>query len=238
MKNVGRYPDRNASLAHLRLAEDRLAEVSMTDDQIRSIVNGRISDYVTPAQVDAQAAGKLSKSQLSSDVSNYASSSDVGKTSGWGYATLSNGRVPASQMPATSRATRLQANSPYRIINHTTTTKAFNTNETACGGFTAPDPGYTWMPFFIGSFELNIASGEPPAYLKIKDSSNRIVASGLSSYTRGLTRVTLSPLRIPNVYIGSVSFTFYLSFANNTGQVWNTNWENSLVVRQVPWNNY
>ena len=52
MRNVGRYPDRDTSLVHRKITEDRKAEVSMTDDQIISVIDSMTHNYVYSNQVD------------------------------------------------------------------------------------------------------------------------------------------------------------------------------------------
>lgn len=241
MKNVGRYPDTDRSLSHRALATNRLAEVSMTTEQIQQQLQGRIANYVTPSQVNDSASGKLTLSSLAADVDNYIPASDVGKsgTNTSGVASLTSGKIPSSQLPTASSYPRLyylETSRPTRHVNVMTTATVFNSTEAARGSFTLSDPNYVWIPVFTGSVEVNIVSGSGPVQIRIKDGNNRVVAGGISGWKSGLMRVNIWPQSIPIAYIGGGTFTYYLSFVTGTGQVSHTSWEDSLMPRQVPWN--
>lgn len=241
MKYVGRYPDTDSALAHRALAKNRLTEVSMTTAQIQQQLNDRIANYVTPAQVDSSTTGKLSKSALAADVNNYWSTSDPGKIGpNTGLATIVSGKIPLSQLPSISsypQAHALEMIPPLRRVNvMSTSTTATSTSETFVGSFTLSDPGYAWIPIMSGTFEVNIISGTPPAIVKIRDYQGRVVAGGWSSRRSGVNRLHVNPETIPQAYLGGVTFNIYLFFATGTGQLRSTNWEDSLMALQVPWN--
>lgn len=240
MKNVGRYPDLDTSLAHRALSTNRLSEVSMTPEAIQQQLDARISNYVTESDVAAQTSGKLASSELGADVGNYFAISDVGANGpNTGVASLVNGKIPTSQLPSRSSEPKiygLESDAPTRLVNVMNTSTAYDTTPVQCGMFSLTDPGYAWIPIISGSIEVNITSGNPPAVIKIKDSEGRVVAGGWSTRRAGFNRVHINPENLEIAYLGTVYFYFWLSFASGTGQVRSSSWEDSIMPLQVPWN--
>lgn len=235
MRNAGRYPDRDTSVSHQQLAQDRLVEVSMTTEQIQQIIDGRIGNYMTPAQVDAEAAMKLPKSELATSASNYVSTSDVTGTSSSNYVSLSSGKIPASQVPATDKSYYLEGAGPEVRRTALSTNAATGINKVACGSFTTGTFHHDWIPIFFGSIEVNISSGSAPVAITIDDSSGRTVALGQSTMRTGMNRVNICPLNLANAYRGTWTFTYYLQFNSGSGVVRSTQWQDSLTIFIAPW---
>lgn len=205
----------------------------MSHEQIQQIIDGRVSDYVTPAQVDAQAATRLTKSALATDANRYISKSEVGST----YASLVNGALPASQRPNDSRTLYLELENHW-IPTMPNSASTYGTTPVSCGTFTVGDPGYQWLPYIWGTFEVNVSSGTPPIALNIEDSSGTRVAGGVSTVSNETTyqRIDVSPiLYVPTVYIGSRTFTYRLSFTEGSGRAWITNLLRNITVVRGPW---
>lgn len=204
MRNVGRYPDRDTSLVHRKLTEDRKAEVSMTDDQIISVIDSMTHNYVSPNQVDTEAQSKLSKSALASDAGLYIDQSDVGTT----YASLVNGKVPSSQLPTGNSTHYLETGNRHYTTGIPTNGYSYG-SDTAVGSITINDPGYAWLPMIFGNVEVN-SLNKPPTLITVKDSKGRVVAGGTSTRATNYNRVVISPENLEIAYIGRWTFTFYL----------------------------
>lgn len=232
MKNVGRYPDRDVSLAHRQLARNRLDEVSMTDEQIQQMIDARIGDYITPSQVDTEAATKLSKSSLATHAANFIDQSAVGTT----YASLVNGKLPSSQLPDSPRTHYLESRPIIRSFGPTSST-AYNTNKVACGTITVPDVGYSFLPLVYGTIEVQFLSGAPPAILTLEDNQGRIVAGGMSTRSQEVqfNRINISPEGLSTAYYGSWVYTFYLRFREGSGQVRPTQSFGDVWITLTPW---
>lgn len=232
MKNVGRYPDRDVSLAHRQLARNRLAEVSLTDEQIQQMIDARIGDYITPNQVDTEAGTKLSKSSLATHANNFIDQSQIGTT----YASLVNGKLPSSQLPNSSRTHYLES-APITRSFGPTSTSAYNTNKVACGTVTIPDVGYSFVPLIYGSIEVQFLSGAPPAIITLEDSQGRIVAGGMSTRSQEVqyNRINISPEGLSSAYYGAWVFTWYLRFREGSGQVRATQSFGDVWITLTPW---
>lgn len=204
MRNVGRYPDRDTSLAHRKLTEDRKAEVSMTDDQIISVIDSMTHNYVYPSQVDTEAQSKLSKSALASDAGLYIDQSDVGTT----YASLVNGKVPSGQLPTSDSIHYLETGNRFYTTGVPSNSYSYG-SEVAVGSITINDQGYAWLPMIFGNVEVN-SLANPPTLITVKDSEGRIVAGGSSTRATNYNRVVISPENLQTAYLGSWTFTFYL----------------------------
>ena len=229
MKNVGRYPDRDTSLVHRGLTDDRLAEVSMTDEQIISTIDSLTHNYVTPDQVDARTQGKLWKSDLAYDANLYIDQSDVGTN----YASLVNGKIPTSQLPNHPTVNFLETGERYYTTSRPTVGTSSAGRKTAVGTITIGNPGYSWMPIIYGTVEVN-SLGTPPTIITVEDSSNRVVAGGLSSRASNYNRVVISPESIPTGYLNGWTFTFYL-WNRDGGSSQTTSFQRSIHYFPVPW---
>lgn len=233
MKNVGRYPDLDTSLAHRRLSLDRLAEVSMTDEQVQQMLDGRVGDYVTPSQVTAETTSKLTKSALSTNASNYMDKSQIGSS----YASLVNGTLPVSQRPDDPRVLYLESNAVIRSYGPTSTS-SYSTTKVSCGTVTVPDPGYSWVPIIYGGCEVEFISGAPPAILTLEDSQGRVVAGGMSTRSTEVrfNRINISPEGTYHVGLtGQWTFTYKLRFASGSGQVRPTSSFGDITILIAPW---
>ena len=232
MKNVGRYPDRDVSLAHRQLARNRLDEVSMTDEQIQQMIDARIGDYITSNQVDTEAATKLSKSSLATHAANFISQSAVGTT----YASLVNGNLPSSQLPDSPRTYYLESQPIIRSFGPTSNS-AYSTNKVSCGTVTVPDVGYSFYPVVYGSIEVQFFSGAPPAILTLEDNQGRVVAGGMSTRSQEVqfNRINISPEGLTTAYYGSWTYTWYIRFREGTGQVRPTQSFGDVWITLVPW---
>lgn len=235
MKNVGRYPDRDVSLAHRQLARNRLDEVSMTDEQIQQILDGRVADYVTQNQVNAETSTKLTKSSLAVNANQYIDQSDVGST----YASLVNGSLPSYQRPSSPQVLHLETLAPVINSNVGSTSSTYGTNKVSVGSFTVPDPGYAYLPIVYASFEVIINSGVPPILMTIEDSSGRIIAGGQStrSTLTSYNRMNVSPEGLPTAYLGSWTFTCKIRFREGSGSARLSNANKWLTVYPAPWTN-
>lgn len=232
MKNVGRYPDRDVSLAHRQLARNRLDEVSMTDEQIQQMIDARIGGYITPDQVDTEAGTKLSKSSLATHANNFIDQSAVGTT----YASLVNGKLPSSQLPSSSRTHYLES-APITRSFGPLSNSAYNTNKVSCGTITVPDVGYSFVPFVYGSIEVEFISGAPPAILTIEDNQGRVIAGGMSTRSQEVrfNRINVSPEGLTTAYYGSWSYTWYLRFREGSGNVRPTQYLGDVWLTLIPW---
>lgn len=232
MKNVGRYPDLDTSIAHRKLSQNRLAEVSLTDEQIQTMLDGRVGDYVTPAQVSAETSGKLTKSALSTHANNYIDKSQIGTT----YASLVNGKLPLSQLPSSSRTHYLESRPIIRSLGPTSTS-AYNTNKVACGTVTIPDVGYSFLPMVYGSIEVEFISGAPPVILTLEDNQGRVVAGGMSTRSQEVrfNRINVSPEGLSTAYYGGWNFTWYLRFPAGSGNVRPTQYLGDVWLTLTPW---
>lgn len=233
MKNVGRYPDQDTSVSHVELAQNRLNEVSMTEEQILGIVDGRTGSYLTPAQVDAEAATKLPKSGLSSLASSYISASQVTLTSSSSYVALSSGKIPTAQLPPGDQPLYFEGIMPTTSNSTTNTLTATSANAIAVGSFSAGTTFYKWKPVIFASIEVNVTSGSPPVSVYIQDSANKTVAWGQSTIRNGFNRVSVFP-RVSTSYDGYETFTWYLRFNVGTGSVRATLFEDSMSVFIAP----
>ena len=232
MKNVGRYPDRDVSLAHLQLARNRLDEVSLTDEQIQQMIDARIGGYITPDQVDTESATKLSKSSLATHANNFIDQSQVGTT----YASLVSGKLPSSQLPSSSRTHYLESATIIRSYGPTSTS-AYNTNKVACGSITVPDVGYSFIPLVYGSVEVQFFSGAPPAVLTLEDSKGRVVAGGMSTRSQEIqfNRINISPEGLTTAYYGTWTYTWYIRFREGSGNVRPTQYLGDAWLTLMPW---
>ena len=228
MRNVGRYPDRDTSLAHRKLTEDRKAEVSMTDDQIISVIDSMTHNYVYPSQVDTEAQSKLSKSALASDAGLYIDQSDVGTT----YASLVNGNIPSGQLPTDNSTHYLETGRRYYTTGIPTNAYSYG-SEVAVGSITINDPGYAWMPMIFGNVEVN-SMDKPPTLITVKDSENRVVAGGSSTRAPLYNRVVITPENLETAYLGTWTFTFYLRNRDG-GNCHITPFKKSVHYFPVPW---
>lgn len=232
MKNVGRYPDRDTSLAHRQLARNRLDEVSITDEQIQQMIDARIGDYITPNQVDTEAATKLSKSSLATHANNFIDQSQIGTT----YASLVNGKLPSSQLPSSSRTYYLESRPIIRSYGPASNT-AYNTKKVACGTVTVPDVGYSFCPLVYGSIEVQFLSGAPPAILTLEDSQGRVIAGGMSTRSQEVqfNRINVSPEGLTTAYYGVWTYTWYIRFPEGSGQVRPTQSFGDIWITLAPW---
>ena len=235
MKNVGRYPDRDVSLSHLRLAENRLAEVSMTNEQINQILDGRVADYVTQNQVNAATSTKLTKSSLAVNANQYIDQSDVGST----YASLVNGSLPSYQRPSGPQVLYLETLAPVVTGSPGGTASTYGTSKVSVGSLTVSDPGYAYYPIVYASFDVIINSGAPPILMTIEDSSGRIIAGGQStrSTLTSYNRMNVSPEGLPTAYLGSWTFTCKIRFREGSGSARLSNANKWLTVYPAPWTN-
>lgn len=232
MKNVGRYPDRDTSLAHRQLARNRLDEVSITDEQIQQMIDARIGDYITPNQVDTESATKLSKSSLATHANNFIDQSQVGTT----YASLVSGKLPSSQLPSSSRTYYLESRPIIRSLGPTSTS-AYNTSKVACGTVSIPDVGYSFLPMVYGSIEVQFFSGAPPAILTLEDNQGRVIAGGMSTRTQEaqFNRINVSPEGLSTAYYGGWTYTWYLRFREGSGNVRPTQYLGDVWLTLMPW---
>lgn len=228
MRNVGRYPDRDTSLAHNRLSRDRLAEVSMTDDQIINIINSLTHNYVSPSQVDTEAQTKLDKVSLALDAANYVDNSQIGSS----YASLSNGRIPNSQLPNHASVNYLETTNLNYTSNYPSAVNSYSPN-TAAGSFYQVDPGYAWIPIIHGSVEVN-SHGNAPAIITIKDAQGRMVAGGIGSRSGNFDRINILPEGAQQAYLGNRNFYIYLH-SRDGGRVQTTTYQRSIHYFPAPW---
>ena len=233
MKNVGRYPDHDTSVSHVQLAQDRLTQVSMTTEQIRQIVQGRVGNYVTPQQVTGETVTKLPKSSLASEASSYISSSQLNTTSSSQYVALSSGKIPTAQLPASDQSRYFEHVNPVVFRDPTTTTAATGTTAVRIGSFTVGTDLYSWQPHVFGSIEVNITSGTPPVQVYLRDSQNRWAAMGISTQRSGMNRVTLFPWTLQE-YDGYQTFDVMMNFWSGSGIARATLWEDSITVYLAP----
>ena len=231
MKNVGRYPDLGTSLAHRALAEDRLNEVSMTHEQIQQILDGRVANYVTDDEVNTQAASKISKSALATEANKYISKSEIGTN----YASLVNGTLPTSQRPDDLRTTHLEAARGHWSSGPSTAT-VYNTNKISVGSVTITDPGFAWIPYIFGTFEIWVSNNNP-VVLTLEDNSGRVVAGGVTTRSNEVNhqRLNLSPENLETAYLGSWTFTYKLRFREGTGQARATTAFGDATFYPMPW---
>lgn len=207
----------------------------MTDEQIQSILDGRVGDYVTSSQVVAEASSKLTQSALASDANNYIDNSDIGTT----YASLSNGLLPVSQRPDDPRTLYLESDKVIRSYGPTST-YAYNTNKVTCGTVTVPDPGYAWVPIIYGGCEIEFVSGAPPAVLTLEDSQGRVVAGGMSTRSQEVrfNRLNISPEGTYHAgIVGQWTFYYKLRFREGTGQIRATSAFGDITILRAPWTN-
>lgn len=228
MRNVGRYPDRDTSLVHRKITEDRKAEVSMTDDQIISVIDSMTHNYVYSNQVDTEAQSKLSKSALASDAGLYIDQSDVGTA----YASLVNGKVPNSQLPTDNSTHYLETGNRHYTTGIPTNAYSYG-SDVAAGSITINDPGYAWLPMIFGNVEVN-SMNAPPTIITVKDSSNRVVAGGSSTRSSTYNRVVISPENLQIAYLGRWTFTFYVKNRDG-GNCQITSFKKSVHYFPAPW---
>lgn len=231
MRNVGRYPDRDASLAHKKLLEDRLAEVSLTESQVTEIIDPLTYNYVTNQQVDSQTEGKLTKSALSIDANRYVDQSQIGSS----YASLSNGRVPLHQLPDHPSSEHLESSYFAYNSSRPSNVQAYINSEADAGSITISDPNYAWVPIIHGSAEIySYGQQNVPAVIDVRDSSGRTVAGGMSTMTGTYDVIHIVPQNVPTAYLGSWTFTFYLKSLQG-GAIRITNYQRGLHYFPAPW---
>lgn len=228
MKNLGRYPDRETSLAHNKLSQDRLAEVSLTDDQIINVIDSLTHNYVTTTQVDAEAQTKLEKITLLLDGNLYVDNSQIGSS----YASLSNGTLPANQRPNHSSVNYLETAWRNYSANLPSAVNSYYP-ETSAGSFSVSDPGYAWIPIIHGSVEVN-SHGNAPAIIVVKDNEGRLVAGGIGTRSGNFDRLNILPERLNTAYLGSRTFYIYLH-SRDGGRVQTTTYQRSLHYFPAPW---
>lgn len=229
MKNLGRYPDRDTSLAHNKLSQDRLAEVSMTEEQINSVVDSLTHNYIYPTQVDAEAQTKLDKTTLFLDGNLYVDNSQIGSS----YASLSGGMVPNSQLPSHPSSHYLESSGLSYNSTRPSSVQAYGNSEASAGSVTISDPNYAWVPIIHGFAEID-TMGNAPAIIDVRDSSGRTVAGGISTMIGNYNVLNIVPENVPTAYLGNWTFTFYVKSLNG-GSVRITSYQRGLHYFPAPW---